>query len=128
MDRQVLTRIIRVPACMCFHTTTHSLPHTPLVKTRHYSRNTWHGLLARRTLAEKSYTILSDFKNQQKLKIQLNSNSTVELNELEELKELDISLQEGAHIISQKKVNKVERLKVIARVRARESESESESE
>lgn len=64
------------------------------------------------TLAEKSHTVLSDFKNQQKLKIQLNSNSTVELNELEELKELDISLQEGAHIISQKKVNKVDRLKV----------------
>ena len=34
------------------------------------------------------------------------------MNELEELKELDISLQEGAHILSQKKVNKVERLKV----------------
>ena len=45
------------------------------------------------TLAEKSHTVLSDFKNQQKLKIQLNSNSTVELNELEELKELDISLK-----------------------------------
>ena len=57
--------------------------------------------------------VLGDFKNQQKLKIQLNCNSTVELNELEGLKELDVSLQEGAHIISQKKVNKVERLKVI---------------
>ena len=64
------------------------------------------------TLAEKSHTVLTDFKNQQKLKIQINSNSKVELNELEGLKELDISLQEGAQIISQKKTKKVERLKV----------------
>ena len=43
-------------------------------------------------LAEKSHTVLTDFKNQQKLKIQINGNSNVELNELEGLKELDISL------------------------------------
>ena len=64
------------------------------------------------TLAEKSHTVVTDFKNQQKLKIQINSNSRVELNELEGLNELDISLQEGAHIISHKKIKEVALLKV----------------
>ena len=58
------------------------------------------------TLAEKSNTIVTDFKNLQKLKIQINSNSNVALNELEGLNVLDISLQEGAHIISHKELNK----------------------
>ena len=64
------------------------------------------------TLAEKSHTVVTDFKNQQKLKIQINSNSRIELNELEGLNELDISLQEGAHIISHKKIKEVALLKV----------------
>ena len=64
------------------------------------------------TLAEKSNTVLNDFKNLQKLKIQINSNSRIELNELEGLNELDISLQEGAHIISHKKIKEVALLKV----------------
>ena len=46
------------------------------------------------------------------MKIQINSNSRVELNELEGLNELDISLQEGAHIISHKKIKEVALLKV----------------
>jgi len=46
------------------------------------------------------------------LKIQINRNSNVELNELEGLKELDISLQEGTHVISCKKIKEVALLKV----------------
>ena len=64
------------------------------------------------TLAEKSNTVVADFKNLQKLKIQVNSNSTVALNELEGLNVLDISLQEGAHIISYKEIKEVDLLKV----------------
>ena len=64
------------------------------------------------TLAEKSNTIVTDFKNLQKLKIQINSNSNVALNELEGLNVLDVSLQEGAHIISHKEIKEVDLLKV----------------
>jgi len=63
------------------------------------------------TLAEKSNTVVADFKNLQKLKIQVNSNSRVALNELEGLNVLDISLQEGAHIISYKEIKEVDLLK-----------------
>ena len=64
------------------------------------------------TLAEKSNTVVTDFKNKQKLKIQVNSNSSVALNKLEGLNVLDISLQEGAHIISHKEIKGVALLKV----------------
>ena len=64
------------------------------------------------TLAEKSNTVVADFKNLQKLKIQVNSNSKVALNELEGLNVLDISLQEGAHIICYKEIKEVDLLKV----------------
>jgi hypothetical protein len=64
------------------------------------------------TLAEKSNTVVADFKNLQKLKIQVKSNSKVALNELEGLNVLDISLQEGAHIISYKEIKEVDLLKV----------------
>tara|TARA_B110000971_G_scaffold130475_1_gene133401 strand:- start:704 stop:865 length:162 start_codon:yes stop_codon:yes gene_type:complete len=44
------------------------------------------------------------------LKIQVNSNSSDALNELEGLNVLDISLQEGAHIISHKEIKGVDLL------------------
>ena len=46
------------------------------------------------------------------MKIQVNSNSSDALNELEGLNVLDISLQEGAHIISHKEIKGVDLLKV----------------
>ena len=54
--------------------------------------------------------MVTDFKNKQKLKIQVNSNSGDALNELEGLNVLDISLQEGAHIISHKEIKGVDLL------------------
>jgi hypothetical protein len=63
-------------------------------------------------VSEKSQVVFNDFDNQQKLKLQINSNSVIEINQFEGLNEMAISLQEGAHFISNHKIKEVSKLKI----------------
>lgn len=63
-------------------------------------------------LTEKGNTILYDFKNHEKLKLQINTSSSIELNEFNGLKQLEISLEQGSTIQSKKKIPEVKFMKI----------------